>query len=92
MRYVQLVEFCSTKTQRTEEVKADLIIGADGAYSTIRRVMAKRPLFNFSQTYIEHGYVELFVPIGKNNEVTAIFLFHNFFYTSQLISPICDFT
>ncbi|XP_050574119.1 kynurenine 3-monooxygenase [Bombus affinis] len=62
------LKILDTKTQTTEEVEADLIIGADGAYSTVRRVMAKRPLFNFSQTYIEHGYVELFVPIGKNNE------------------------
>lgn len=29
----------------------------------------KRPLFNCSQTYIEHGYVELFVPADKNNKV-----------------------
>ncbi|XP_015185734.1 PREDICTED: kynurenine 3-monooxygenase isoform X2 [Polistes dominula] len=58
----------NTKNQRTEEVNIDLIIGADGAYSTIRKIFLKRPLFNYSQTYIEHGYVELFIPSGKNNE------------------------
>lgn len=47
----------------------DLIIGADGAYSTVRRLMTKRPLFNCNQTYIEHGYVELFVPAGDDNKV-----------------------
>ncbi|XP_076766270.1 kynurenine 3-monooxygenase cn [Xylocopa sonorina] len=55
------------KNQTTEEVEADLIIGADGAYSTVRKVMSKRPLFNCSQTYIEHGYVELLIPVGENN-------------------------
>ncbi|XP_017796461.1 PREDICTED: kynurenine 3-monooxygenase [Habropoda laboriosa] len=62
------MKILDTKTQTIEEAETDLIIGADGAYSTVRRIMAKKPLFNCSQTYIEHGYVELFVPIGKNNE------------------------
>ncbi|XP_026296051.1 kynurenine 3-monooxygenase isoform X8 [Apis mellifera] len=57
-----------TRTRKIEKAKADLIIGADGAYSIIRRTMAKKPRFNCSQTYIEHGYLELFVPSGKNNE------------------------
>ncbi|OAD56203.1 Kynurenine 3-monooxygenase, partial [Eufriesea mexicana] len=62
------LKILDTRTETIEEVEADLIIGADGAYSTVRRIIAKRPLFNCSQTYIEHGYVELFVPAGKNNE------------------------
>ncbi|KAK9302957.1 hypothetical protein QLX08_005220 [Tetragonisca angustula] len=62
------LKILDTKTKTIEGVEADLIIGADGAYSTVRRIMAKRPLFNCSQTYIEHGYVELFVPVGANNE------------------------
>nr|XP_031846052.1 kynurenine 3-monooxygenase [Nomia melanderi] len=57
-----------TKTEMIEEIESDLIIGADGAYSTIRKMMMKRPLFNCNQTYIEHGYVELFVPAGKDNK------------------------
>ncbi|KAG7213542.1 hypothetical protein KM043_002800 [Ampulex compressa] len=62
------LKFLDTKTQTVDDVETDLILGADGAYSTIRKIMAKRPLFNCSQTYIEHGYVELFVPAGKNKE------------------------
>ncbi|KAI4483594.1 hypothetical protein M0804_007854 [Polistes exclamans] len=65
-KYVQIC--FSTKNQTTEEVNIDLIIGADGAYSTIRKIFLKRPLFNYSQTYIEHGYVELFIPSGKKSE------------------------
>lgn len=60
------------KTGTIEDAEADLIIGADGAYSKVRKIMAKRPLFNCTQTYIEHGYVELSVPSGKNNEVSVV--------------------
>lgn len=59
------------KTGAMENADADLIIGADGAYSKVRKIMAKRSLFNCAQTYIEHGYVELSVPSGKNNEVSV---------------------
>ncbi|KFM79392.1 Kynurenine 3-monooxygenase, partial [Stegodyphus mimosarum] len=39
-----------------QEDKADLLIGCDGAYSAVRRQMLKKPRFNYSQFYIEHGY------------------------------------
>ncbi|XP_017888715.1 kynurenine 3-monooxygenase [Ceratina calcarata] len=61
------LKILDTKSQKIEDVEADLIVGADGAYSVIRRTMAKRPLFNYSQTYIEHGYAELIVPADKDN-------------------------
>lgn len=38
------------------------IIGCDGAFSTIRRSMMKVMRMNFSQTYIDHGYIELSIP------------------------------
>lgn len=38
--------------------QADVIIGCDGAYSAIRRHMIKL-LLDYSQKYIEHGYIEL---------------------------------
>ena len=41
---------------------ADLLIGADGAYSTLRGAMQVTPRFNYSQHYIEHGYKELSIP------------------------------
>ncbi|XP_011257950.1 kynurenine 3-monooxygenase isoform X1 [Camponotus floridanus] len=62
------MKFLNVKTGTIEDAEADLIIGADGAYSKVRKIMTKRPLFNYIQTYIEHGYVELSVPAGKNNE------------------------
>lgn len=58
------------ETGAIEDAETDLIIGADGAYSRVRKIMAKRSLFNYAQTYIEHGYVEISVPTGKNNKVS----------------------
>merc|ERR1712032_434457 len=43
-------------------VTPDLVIGCDGAYSTIRKEMMKRPRFNYSQEYIPHAYMELCIP------------------------------
>ncbi|XP_061383526.1 kynurenine 3-monooxygenase [Danaus plexippus] len=59
--------FTNTATRETVEVNADLIIGADGAFSAVRKEMMKQPLFNFSQEYIEHGYLELCIPPGSDD-------------------------
>lgn len=39
-----------------------MIIGCDGAHSTIRKNMIRLPMFNYSQTYIDHGYFEINLP------------------------------
>ncbi|KAH7699152.1 Protein KMO-1, partial [Aphelenchoides avenae] len=49
------------------QVEADLILACDGAFSAVRRSLMAYPLFQFSQEYIEHGYVELNI-LPKNNE------------------------
>lgn len=43
----------------------DVIIGADGAYSAVRNTMQFTDRFEYSQTYIEHGYKELRIPAGE---------------------------
>lgn len=53
--------FFSTEGKETT-VKADLIIGADGAFSALRNVMLKTDRFNYTQHYLEHGYKELNIP------------------------------
>lgn len=45
----------------------DAVIGADGAFSSVRAHMVQRQRFSFSQTYLEHGYKELMIPAGPNN-------------------------
>ncbi|KAG7512897.1 hypothetical protein JOB18_042487 [Solea senegalensis] len=42
-----------------EHIKADLIVGCDGAFSAVRKQFLRRSRFNYSQTYIPHGYMEL---------------------------------
>lgn len=49
-------------------LKADMILGADGAFSAIREVMQKTDRFEYSQSYISQGYKELTIPAGTNGE------------------------
>ncbi|XP_038215986.1 kynurenine 3-monooxygenase [Zerene cesonia] len=56
------LKFVKMDTKETVSVDADLIVGTDGAFSAVRRAMLKQPLFDFSQQYIEHGYLELCIP------------------------------
>lgn len=49
---------------KRQQSQADVIIGGDGAFSVIRRLMQRTDRFNFSQHYIEHGYKELTIPPG----------------------------
>jgi len=46
------------------EVTADIIIGADGAYSAVRQAFQRTDRFNYNQRYIDHGYKELVIPAG----------------------------
>ena len=43
-------------------VETDLVIGADGAFSAVRQAMQKREGFDYSQSYLAHGYKELTIP------------------------------
>jgi len=57
------------KTQLTVESGTksfDLIIGADGAFSAVRGAMQITDRFNYDQRYIQHGYKELTLPAGQN--------------------------
>jgi kynurenine 3-monooxygenase len=42
--------------------EAEIIFGADGAFSKVRGSMMKKDRFNYSQYYIPHGYKELNIP------------------------------
>ena len=61
---------------KQKNVDADMIIGADGAYSVIRSKMIKQDRFQYSQHYIEHGYKELTIPANSDGthklEVNAL--------------------
>lgn len=50
-------------------IEADVTFGADGAFSAVRDAVMKRTdRFDYSQTYLEHGYKELHIPAGPNGE------------------------
>uniref|UniRef100_A0A3Q3M9E9 Kynurenine 3-monooxygenase n=1 Tax=Mastacembelus armatus TaxID=205130 RepID=A0A3Q3M9E9_9TELE len=42
-----------------KQTTADLIVGCDGAFSATRKQFLRQTRFNYSQTYIPHGYMEL---------------------------------
>lgn len=58
----------STETLSTVARTADYIVAADGAYSAVRRQIITTPGFDYSQTFIEHGYLELSIPPTPTNE------------------------
>lgn len=51
--------FKDAETGEVKEVKADHILGADGAFSAIRTRMMKTDRFDYSQDYTNAGYKEL---------------------------------
>jgi kynurenine 3-monooxygenase len=56
------VTFVNDATGATRTATADLIVGADGAYSAVRGAMPKTERFNYSQDFLGHGYKELHIP------------------------------
>uniref|UniRef100_A0ACB8GEE2 Uncharacterized protein n=1 Tax=Sphaerodactylus townsendi TaxID=933632 RepID=A0ACB8GEE2_9SAUR len=46
----------------SKEITCDLIVGCDGAFSTVRKQFMRQTRFNYSQMYIPHGYMELTIP------------------------------
>ncbi|KAJ3412145.1 hypothetical protein HDV05_001183 [Chytridiales sp. JEL 0842] len=51
---------------QTLEAKADFIVGADGAFSHVRRELMRVTRISFQQDFIEHAYVELNMPPDTN--------------------------
>jgi kynurenine 3-monooxygenase len=50
------------------KVHADLIIGTDGAYSKVRGQLMRHTRVDYSQQYIDHGYLELNIPPTATGE------------------------
>jgi kynurenine 3-monooxygenase len=63
------VFFHNTKSETTNCVKSDFILGADGAFSAVRTQMQlQTDRFDYQQFYIDCGYKELVIPAGKDGE------------------------
>ncbi len=57
--------FADADTGATSSVAADLLIGADGAFSEVRLAMQKTDRFAYEQSYLQHGYKELVIPAAE---------------------------
>lgn len=57
--------FVDDTTGNTVEDRAEIVIGADGAYSAVRSHLEHQDRFNFSKEYLAHGYKELNIPAGS---------------------------
>ncbi|ANH60294.1 FAD-dependent oxidoreductase [Dokdonia donghaensis] len=60
--------FTDYHTKEEQTITADIILGADGAGSAVRKsmYMSRDFLFSFSQDYLGHGYKELTFPPAEN--------------------------
>lgn len=56
------LHFKDEETGELESVKADFIIGADGAFSTVRQQMHRGVRANYKQDFLDWGYKELNIP------------------------------
>src|SRR6266513_847136 len=52
----------NTATNQAIAVRGDAVLGVDGAFSAVRRAMQRLDRFDYSQSYLAHGYKELTIP------------------------------
>lgn len=52
-------------TFRRRTVSFGIVIGADGAASSVRTEMLKTGTFTFSRSYLKHGYKEVIIPANQ---------------------------
>jgi kynurenine 3-monooxygenase len=55
-------QLLDASTSQPLEARGDAIIGVDGAFSAVRRGMQRLDRFDYSQSYLAHGYKELTIP------------------------------
>ncbi|MCE9619994.1 MAG: FAD-dependent monooxygenase [Planctomycetes bacterium] len=60
--------FINDHTGQESTATADLIVGADGAYSAVRGVLQKNEGFDYDQSWLSHGYKEMHIPPASSGE------------------------
>ena len=55
-------QLLNSETNQTLTARADAILGVDGAFSAVRASMQRLDRFQYSQSYLAHGYKELTIP------------------------------
>lgn len=61
-----ITTFLNTNTDKKQKISADLVIGADGIYSSVRQNMVEKKNHEYSLEKIGHDYKELLIPAGEN--------------------------
>jgi len=62
----QEIAFQNSDSGELNIIKGNRIYGTDGAFSAVRARMMKTDRFNYSQTYMDHGYKELVIPANED--------------------------
>jgi kynurenine 3-monooxygenase len=60
--YAPAAYLVHTETNEITESRADAVIGVDGAFSAVRASLQRLNRFEYSQSYLAHGYKELTIP------------------------------
>lgn len=60
------VRFTDTEKNQIIEKSYDAVFATDGAFSAVRNRMMKYPMFDYSQSYLTHGYKELVIPPNED--------------------------
>jgi kynurenine 3-monooxygenase len=60
------VDFLNEETGERFQLRSELIIGADGTFSTVRQHMQRGVRSNFKQDFLESGYKELKIPAAPD--------------------------
>jgi len=63
-----LIYLENTQSKQQKNVEADVILGADGAFSAVRYALQKTDRFDYSQQYLAHSYKELTIPPTATGE------------------------
>ena len=61
-----IATFQNANNSIKQTVSADVLIGADGAFSAVRKQMVAKHNHEYNYNEIEHDYKELMIPSGKN--------------------------
>jgi kynurenine 3-monooxygenase len=67
-RETGVATFVDERTGAEQEIKADLVIGADGAFSVVRETLTKGARVNTNQAFLDWGYKELTIPAGADGK------------------------
>ncbi|HRO75317.1 MAG TPA: NAD(P)/FAD-dependent oxidoreductase [Crocinitomicaceae bacterium] len=58
--------FSDAQTKAKEEHQMSRVFATDGSYSAVRMRMQKSTMFDYAQTFLEHGYKELVIPANAD--------------------------